>query len=105
MNYHHAGFNCRSYCYQEAISIADRAAEVARNLGAESTMYEAEVLALLGAAIEGRTSGCNHQVVTGMRIPPDRTKLPFWTTDAKFKRLREEQRVVTLEDTSKLLNV
>ncbi|KAK7729681.1 Type I Iterative PKS [Diaporthe eres] len=69
---------------------ADRAAEVARNLGAESTMYEAEVLALLGAAIEGRTSGCNHQVVTGVRIPPDRTKLPFWTADAKFKHLRQE---------------
>lgn len=68
---------------------ADRAAEVARNLGAESTMYEAEVLALLSAAIEGRTSGCNHQVVTGVRIPPDRTKLPFWTTDAKFKHLRQ----------------
>ncbi|KKY31461.1 putative fatty acid synthase s-acetyltransferase [Diaporthe ampelina] len=69
---------------------ADRAAEVARNLGAESTMYEAEVLALLSAAIEGRTSGCNHQVVTGVRIPPDRSRLPFWTTDARFKHLREE---------------
>lgn len=69
---------------------ADRAAEVARNLGAESTMYEAEVLALLSAAIEGRTSGCNHQIVTGVRIPPDRTRLPFWTTDAKFKHLRQE---------------
>ncbi|KAG8158497.1 hypothetical protein KVR01_011619 [Diaporthe batatas] len=69
---------------------ADRAAEVARNLGAESTMYEAEVLALLSAAIEGRTSACNHQVVTGVRIPPDRTKLPFWTADSKFKHLREE---------------
>lgn len=69
---------------------ADRAAEVARNLGAESTMYEAEVLALLSAAIEGRTSGSNHQVVTGVRIPPDRTRLPFWTTDAKFRHLRRE---------------
>ena len=69
---------------------ADRAAEVARNLGAESTMYEAEVLALLSAAIEGRTSGCNHQVVTGVRIPPDRSRLPFWTTDARFKHLRQE---------------
>jgi hypothetical protein len=69
---------------------ADRAAEVARNLGAESTMCEAEVLALLSAAIEGRTSGCGHQVVTGVRIPPDRTRLPFWTADAKFKHLRVE---------------
>lgn len=69
---------------------ADRAAEVARNLGAESTMYEAEVLALLSAAVEGRTSGCSHQVVTGVRIPPDRTRLPFWTTDAKFRHLRAE---------------
>nr|ALP31866.1 polyketide synthase 34 [Diaporthe helianthi] len=73
----------------ESAGGADRAAEVARNLGEESTMYEAEVLALLSAAIEGRTSGCNHQVITGVRIPPDRTRLPFWTNDAKFRRLRE----------------
>lgn len=72
---------------------ADRAAEVARNLGAESTMYEAEVLALLSAAIEGRTSSCNHQVVTGVRIPADRSMQPFWTTDAKFKHLRQEAEI------------
>ncbi|KAJ0119969.1 beta-ketoacyl synthase domain-containing protein [Diaporthe amygdali] len=72
---------------------ADRAAEVARNLGAESTMYEAEVLALLSAAIEGRTSSCNHQIVTGVRIPADRSRQPFWTTDAKFKHLRQEAEI------------
>ncbi|ORY57854.1 lovastatin nonaketide synthase [Pseudomassariella vexata] len=64
---------------------AERAAEVARNLGSDS-ISEAEVLALLGAAITGRTATCNHQVITGMRITP--TMKPFWTTDAKFKALR-----------------
>jgi acyl carrier protein len=64
---------------------ADRAAEVARNLGSD-TICGAEVLALLGAAITGRTASCNHHVITGMRITP--TMKPFWTDDAKFKALR-----------------
>ncbi|KAM0324053.1 hypothetical protein ACHAQA_008241 [Verticillium albo-atrum] len=74
-----------------ADSGAERAAEVAKNLGSDS-ICEAEVLALIGAAISGQTSVCNQHVVTGMRITP--TVQPFWTPDAKFSRLRlaaEEQ--------------
>ena len=64
---------------------AEAAAEVSRNLGSD-TICEAEVLALLGAAIDGRLAqSCSSHTITGMRItsPP-----PFWTNDAKFKRLR-----------------
>ncbi|KDN61564.1 putative beta-ketoacyl synthase domain-containing protein [Colletotrichum sublineola] len=64
---------------------AERAAEVAKNLGSDS-ICEAEVLALIGASISGKTSVCNHHVITGMRITP--TIQPFWTPDAKFKALR-----------------
>ncbi|ESZ94375.1 BcPKS8, polyketide synthase [Sclerotinia borealis F-4128] len=63
----------------------EAAAEVSKNLGSD-TICEAEVLALLGAAIIGRLSStCNNHTITGMRItdPP-----PFWTPDAKFKHLR-----------------
>lgn len=64
---------------------AERAAEVARNLGSDC-ICEAEVLALLGAAITGETANCNHQVITGMRITA--SMRPFWTEDAKFKAMR-----------------
>lgn len=61
------------------------AAEVSKNLGSD-TICEAEVLALLGAAITGRlASTCNNHTITGMRIT---TPPPFWTSDAKFKNLR-----------------
>ncbi|TGO87053.1 hypothetical protein BPOR_0254g00030 [Botrytis porri] len=63
----------------------DAAAEVSKNLGSD-TICEAEVLALLGAAITGRlASTCNNHTITGMRIT---TPPPFWTNDAKFKHLR-----------------
>ncbi|TGJ81126.1 hypothetical protein E0Z10_g7639 [Xylaria hypoxylon] len=65
----------------------EKAAEVARNLGSD-TICEAEVLALLGAAISGRmATTCNNHTITGMRITP--TIQPFWTDDAKCKYLRE----------------
>lgn len=65
---------------------AEAAAEVARNLGSD-TICEAEVLALLGAAINGRlATACNSHTITGMRITP--TQTPFWTQDAKFLHLR-----------------
>ncbi|KAI0540222.1 hypothetical protein GGR58DRAFT_511879 [Xylaria digitata] len=65
----------------------EKAAEVARNLGSD-TICEAEVLALLGAAISGRmATACNNHTITGMRITP--TMQPFWTDDAKCKYLRE----------------
>ncbi|KAK1773243.1 LOW QUALITY PROTEIN: hypothetical protein QBC45DRAFT_482171 [Copromyces sp. CBS 386.78] len=64
----------------------EKAAEVARNLGSH-TICEAEVLALLHAAISGKlTSACNNHTITGMRITS--TLRPFWTEDAKFKAMR-----------------
>lgn len=63
---------------------AEKAAEVARNLGSD-TICEAEVLALIQAAIEGKLSSCNGHPITGMRITP--TMRPFWSTDAKFVHL------------------
>ena len=63
----------------------EAAAEVSKNLGSD-TICEAEVLALLGAAIDGRLASCNNHVITGMRLSTP-TK-PFWTNDAKFKHLR-----------------
>jgi acyl carrier protein len=63
----------------------DAAAEVSKNLGSD-TICEAEVLALLGAAIDGRLARtCNSHTITGVRIT---TSPPFWTHDAKFKHLR-----------------
>ncbi|KAI9647281.1 hypothetical protein NHQ30_003664 [Ciborinia camelliae] len=63
----------------------ETAVEVSRNVGSE-TVSEAEVLALLGAAITGRLSlTCNNHTITGMRI---HTPPPFWISDAKFKHLR-----------------
>ncbi|KAL8382408.1 hypothetical protein RB595_006274 [Gaeumannomyces hyphopodioides] len=65
---------------------ADKLAEVARNLGSDS-ICESEVLALLGAAIEGRLAAtCNNHAITGMRITS--AMQPFWASDAKFKHLR-----------------
>ncbi|KAL0467730.1 polyketide synthase [Neurospora intermedia] len=64
----------------------EKAAEVARNLGSD-TICEAEVLALLYAAISGKlTLACNNHTITGMRITS--TMRPFWTDDAKFKAMR-----------------
>lgn len=64
---------------------ADMMAEVMRNLGSD-TICEAEVLALMGAAISGKLAAtCNNHTITGMRITP---VAPFWTPDAKFKHLR-----------------
>lgn len=64
----------------------EKAAEVARNLGSD-TICEAEVLALLNAAIKGKlASTCNNHTITGMRITS--MMRPFWTEDAKFKAMR-----------------
>lgn len=64
---------------------AEKAAEVARNLGSD-TICEAQVLALIRAAIDGKLESCNGHPITGMRITP--TMQPFWTNDAKFLHLR-----------------
>ncbi|KAL1648273.1 Type I Iterative PKS [Didymella pomorum] len=63
---------------------ADKAAEVARNLGSD-TICLAQVLALLQAAVEGKLKRCNGHPITGMRISP--TNRPFWSTDPKFVHL------------------
>ncbi|KAK8036282.1 Reducing polyketide synthase PKS1 [Apiospora rasikravindrae] len=77
---------------------AEKAAEVAKNLGGD-TICEAEVLALLGAAIDGRMAvSCNNHTITGMRITP--SAHPFWTTDAKFKHLREAAEAAAAADAS-----
>ncbi|KAI1491433.1 hypothetical protein F5X96DRAFT_478283 [Biscogniauxia mediterranea] len=76
----------------------EKAAEVARNLGSD-TICEAEVLALLGAAISGRlATACNNHTITGMRITP--TMQPFWTPDAKCKHLREAAEAAAASDAS-----
>ena len=72
----------------------ETAAEVARNLGSD-TLCEAEVLALLEAAIDGTLARtCNSHTITGMRItsPP-----PFWSSDAKFKHLRLAAEAIAAE--------
>lgn len=71
---------------------AARAAEVLRNLGGdkEHTICEAEVLALLHAAVTGQTASCQHHVITGVGISSTSSSaslkkaLPFWAEDAKF---------------------
>lgn len=74
----------------------EKAAEVAKNLGSD-TICEAEVLALLGAAISGRmATACNNHTITGMRITP--TMQPFWTSDAKSKYLREAAEAAAAAD-------
>jgi acyl carrier protein len=81
---------------------AEKAAEVARNLGSD-TICEAEVLALLHAAIEGRLSSCNGHPITGMRITA--TMRPFWSNDAKFThllRVAEEASNLTSSATAKI---
>lgn len=63
---------------------ATAAAEVSKNLGSD-TICEAEVLALLEAAIDGRLAKtCNNHTITGLRLTPT----TFWNSDAKFSHLR-----------------
>ncbi|KAK3381968.1 polyketide synthase [Podospora didyma] len=76
----------------------EKAAEVARNLGSDS-ICEAEVLALLCAAIDGTmASTCNSHTITGMRITA--TLRPFWTEDAKFKAMRIAAEEAAAKDAS-----
>ena len=76
----------------------EKAAEVARNLGSD-TICEAEVLALLGAAINGTmASTCNNHAITGMRITA--SLRPFWTDDAKFKAMRIAAEEAAAKDAS-----
>lgn len=79
-----------------ADSGADRQDEVLKNLGGES-MNEAEVLALIGAAVMACQSGSNGNnadifpghCLTGLHLGEDPEKLPYYAADAKFSHLRE----------------
>lgn len=65
---------------------AGRQEEVLKNLGGES-MNEAEVLALVGAAVSG-SMGHNH-CMTGLHLGEDPAKMPYYAADAKFAHLRQ----------------
>ncbi|KAF7533432.1 hypothetical protein G7054_g7092 [Neopestalotiopsis clavispora] len=74
--------------------LADNAArkeDVLRNLGGQS-MNEAEVLALVMAAVQGRMGGsCDNHCMTGLDLGEDGTaeSLPYFASDAKFEHLRQ----------------
>lgn len=67
---------------------AARAEDVLRNLGGDSgnTICEAEVLALLRAAVTGETASCHHHVITGVAVQGRRPQ-PFWAGDKKFTQI------------------
>lgn len=78
---------------------ADRQDEVLKNLGGES-MNEAEVLALIGAAVADAQAGSGSggrgrgmvfpgHCLTGLKLGEDPQKLPYFASDAKFDHLRE----------------
>lgn len=73
---------------------AERQDEVLKNLGGES-MNEAEVLALIGAAVMDAAQSDNNKRVfpghclTGLNLGEDPEKLPYYAADAKFSHLRQ----------------
>lgn len=84
-----------------ADSGAERQDEVLKNLGGES-MNEAEVLALIGAAVMGSSTQSDDDddekkkdvifpghCLTGLHLGQDPEKLPYYAADAKFNHLRE----------------
>lgn len=80
-----------------ADSGAERQDEVLKNLGGES-MNEAEVLALIGAAVMDSSATDNDKngggifpghCLTGLHLGEDPQKLPYYAADAKFNHLRE----------------
>ncbi|KAK6219149.1 hypothetical protein LQW54_002398 [Pestalotiopsis sp. IQ-011] len=77
--------------------LADNAArrdDVLRNLGGQS-MNEAEVLALVMAAVQGRLQGsCGGHYMTGLDLG-DGVNLPYFAADAKFEHLRRALPSVT----------
>ncbi|ETS81066.1 hypothetical protein PFICI_06068 [Pestalotiopsis fici W106-1] len=71
---------------------AERKDDVLRNLGGQS-MNEAEVLALVMAAVQGRMRGsCGNHCMTGLDLGEDSTaqSLPYFAADAKFEHLRQD---------------
>lgn len=76
-----------------ADSGAERQDEVLKNLGGES-MSEAEVLALIGAAVVDSNSDKNGGIfpghcLTGLHLGEDPQRLPYFAADAKFDHLRK----------------
>lgn len=76
-----------------ADSGAERQDEVLKNLGGES-MNEAEVLALISAAVTDSKSDKNGRIfsghcLTGLHLGEDPERLPYYAADAKFNNLRE----------------
>lgn len=69
-----------------ADSGSGRQDEVLKNLGGES-MGEAEVLALIGAAIKDPNQFPDH-CLTGLKLGDDPERLPYYAADAKFEHLR-----------------
>lgn len=73
----------------------DRRAEVVQQVGGEAvTINEAEILALLTAAVTGRVGAvCGEpeaQVVTGLKLTKEAVagdSVPFWANDSKFARI------------------
>jgi acyl carrier protein len=75
---------------------SSRSQEVNKTLGVK-TMGEQEILALLGAAIDGSmTESCGSTCITGLATPP-KTNEPYWMVDPKFASLRRSD---SEEDTS-----
>src|SRR3569833_1988844 len=65
---------------------AERQKEVLSQIGGEA-ISEKEILALVAAAITGKSEAtCQSQVVTGLKLPANCSNV-FWTADAKFSSL------------------
>jgi NADPH:quinone reductase-like Zn-dependent oxidoreductase len=67
---------------------AGRQAAVAQNLGG-NFLREAEVLALLKAAVQGRLDTGGGHCLTGLGLSAAGNEMPYFATDAKFRRLRD----------------
>ncbi|KAH8891529.1 polyketide synthase [Thozetella sp. PMI_491] len=71
---------------------AERQEEVLKSLSAE-TINEAEVLALIQAAIQGSMrQACNNHCLTGLKLGGEGVtadQLPYYATDARFTQLRD----------------
>ncbi|PBP22184.1 beta-ketoacyl synthase domain-containing protein-2 [Diplocarpon rosae] len=68
---------------------AERAAQIAENLGSEM-ISEKEVLALVAAAVTGKIGNtCGGHCITGLKITSEAKDSLFWVEDAKFRHLKD----------------
>jgi NADPH:quinone reductase-like Zn-dependent oxidoreductase len=81
---------------------AGRQAAVAQNLGgSDSSLREAEVLALVKAAVQGRMDSGGGHCLTGVGLAGIGNKeLPYFAADAKFRRLRDGVAAASADDAS-----